>query len=106
MPLLVDKSGSVTVDGKIYIVGGAGNQNSRGLSVYNPTTNTIESKANMTSARMWPGVAVLNGKIYVMGGIAPGDQYPGSSFEEYNIATNHGLRSQTYSFRQVEVLLE
>lgn len=70
------RSGPVAVrgkDGKIYVMGGLGN-NCQWLStveVYDPKTNTWEKKVDMPTPRgAFSAVADSNGKIYVIGGVS------------------------------------
>jgi len=83
---LPTKRGSPTaaaVNGKIYVIGGATtNEGSKESSihparahrvvgtneVYDPATNTWETRSPMPTARNHVAVGVVNGKIYVIGG--------------------------------------
>ncbi len=63
------------VNGKIYLIGGKMYTSAEpyyaetGINeVYNPANNTWETKASMPTAVQGYGSAVLNGKIYVLGG--------------------------------------
>jgi N-acetylneuraminic acid mutarotase len=58
------------VDGKIYAIGGAGPvyQALDTVEVYNPTTDTWTTKAEMPSARQGLSTSVVKGKIYAIGG--------------------------------------
>ncbi|NIM58986.1 MAG: hypothetical protein GTO16_08605 [Candidatus Aminicenantes bacterium] len=59
-------------DGKIYAIGGFINTVPYGLTnrvdVYDPATDTWSPGNPMPTARDWPGAAVVDGKIYVIGG--------------------------------------
>ncbi len=70
-------------DGKIYVIGGAGNHPGsketvvhpakphRALNtneVYDPATNTWETRSTMPTARNHAAIGVVNNKIYVIGG--------------------------------------
>lgn len=59
-------------DGKIYAIGGFITDTPYGLSnrvdVYDPATDTWSSGNPMPTARDFPGAAVVDGKIYVIGG--------------------------------------
>jgi N-acetylneuraminic acid mutarotase len=59
-------------DGKIYAIGGFINTTPYGLTnrvdVYDPATDSWSSGNPMPTARDWPGAAVVDGKIYVIGG--------------------------------------
>jgi len=66
---------SAVVNGKIYIIGGGTSEgpDERVLSTveeYDPVTETWTRKADMPTARGWmsPSSAVVDGKIYVIGG--------------------------------------
>lgn len=82
MPTARESAAAVTLDGKIYVIGG---QNSTGplstMEMYDPATNTWSTKASMPGAKSMPGAAVLNGRIYVVGA-------PDNRLYEYNPATN------------------
>ena len=83
---LLTKRGSpnaAAVNGKIYVIGGAGNfPGSKDTSihparphravgtneVYDPATNTWETRSPMPTARNHAAVGAVNGKIYVIGG--------------------------------------
>ena len=69
-------SHAVTVlDGKLYAVGGYdGDDLSSGTTLssverYDPAANAWEEIAPMPTARQNPGVGVLDGKLYVVGGV-------------------------------------
>jgi len=85
---------AVVWGGKIYVVGGCSSTRTQfynevaTLEVYNPTVDTWEELAPMHMARVGPGVAALNGKIYVFGGFNRETWSANDSVEVYNIATN------------------
>ena len=62
------------VDGKIYLIGGTPFQNRRGpyglstVEVYDPGTNTWQQLTDMPTPRSGAKVAVVDKKIYVLGG--------------------------------------
>ena len=58
------------LDGKLYAVGGYDGLGESLSSVerYDPTSNTWEAVAPMTTARGSHAVAVLDGKLYAVGG--------------------------------------
>jgi len=64
-----------TINGKIYYIGGnSGNTGSTTADtnfIFNPTTGIWTTGATMPAPRQNAGVAVLNGKIHVIGGAAP-----------------------------------
>jgi uncharacterized repeat protein (TIGR01451 family) len=73
------------LNGKILVMGGRldGDYLSDYLSSveqYDPTTNTWMQRANLSSGRAYLGSAVMNGKVYAVGG------WPYSDFEKYDPA--------------------
>ena len=78
------------VDGKIYAIGGAYSGGGTGLSkveVYDPATDTWATKASMPTARApFSSTSVVNGIIYVIGGIS--GQTAFSTVEAYDPATD------------------
>jgi N-acetylneuraminic acid mutarotase len=68
-------------NGKIYKLGGSGFGKS--FQEYNPDTDTWVDKANMNISRMNFGATILNGTIYVAGGIDP--NYYMKSVEAYTL---------------------
>ena len=72
---------TAVVDGKIYLIGGTLFENESsgpfGLStveVYNPHNNSWKRVADMPTPRSNAGAAVVDGKIYVAGGLAATDR--------------------------------
>ena len=77
---------TAVVDGKIYLIGGTRFEHERGVrradlpgiwrgpfgmslvEMYDPETNTWQKLADMPTARSEPMTAVVDGKIYVLGG--------------------------------------
>lgn len=92
--------GIAVVDGKIYAIGGrtgmayAGEVIPLGTNeMYDPVTNTWTTRASMPTPRFYFGIAVLEGKIYVMGGqkgfnMANSEPILCPSTEVYDPATN------------------
>jgi len=83
--------GAVSIDGKIYVVGGTIVQNNayvqvNNLDEYDPATDTWTPKAPMHYARQGVAVAVSNGHIFAIGGL--GDVGADSAVEEYDPAAN------------------
>ncbi|MFC1605214.1 kelch repeat-containing protein [Planctomycetota bacterium] len=83
---------SAVVNGKIYIIGGwTSEPDSIGISTveeYNPATDTWTKKADMPTARdSSPSSAVVDGKIYVIGGGDPINWHL-PTLEEYDLATD------------------
>jgi len=94
----VDGVGSVSarrggaLNGKLYAVGGF-NRDDGGVRLssverYDPATNAWEEVAPMGSGRQSPAVAVLDGKLYVVGGWGNGFHDCLSSVERYDPSTN------------------
>jgi len=62
--------GVEVLGGKIYFVGGSSGSGGQNIAErYDPTTNTWETLANMTVARSGVACAVLNEKLYAIGGV-------------------------------------
>lgn len=86
--------GVVTVNGKIYAIGGEnGDATLRTNEEYDPATNTWTTKASMPTARSRFAIAVYQGKIYVMGGTTGsgdvvGQQLATDANEVYDPLTN------------------
>ena len=94
---------AAAVNGKIYVIGGA-TSNTNPAAVpevstneeYDPATDTWATKSPMPTPRRAAGAAVVNGKIYVIGGkVNANCSYPGcinptglTVNEEYNPATD------------------
>lgn len=83
------------VDGKIYIIGGCGSgwnvdgADVTDVDVYDPTSNTWTRKGKMRSPRAMAAAAVVNGKIYVFGGIVGSlSGSPVSTADMYDPATD------------------
>ena len=83
------------VDGKIYVIGGAGPvyQALRTVEVYDPATDTWTAKSEMPTARQGLSTSVVNGKIYaIWGGVSPSSEYSSvetfSTMEEYDPETD------------------
>ena len=78
------------VDGKIYAIGGGLSPGGGGLStveVYNPATDTWTTKSPMPTARTtFLATSVVNGIIYVIGGISGETAF--STVEAYDPATD------------------
>jgi N-acetylneuraminic acid mutarotase len=83
------------VDGKIYVIGGAGPVYNalRTVEVYDPATDTWATRSEMPTARQGLSTSVVNGKIYAIGGASSSStSYASvetfSVVEEYDPATN------------------
>lgn len=72
---------TAVVGGKVYLIGGTLFENRRGpyglsvVEVYDPQPNTWERVADMPTARASPEIAVVAGKIYVVGGYSGVDNH-------------------------------
>ena len=91
MPSAREGLSAVSLNGKIYAIGGYGPSGVAGLvnanEVYDPTTNTWSEAAPMPTARAFLAAAAVNGKIYAMGGAdAEGDMF--DQVEIYDPSTN------------------
>ena len=76
------------VNGKIYVIGGVGSAGYKN-EMYDPATNTWTIKAPMpTTYRDHLGVAVVNNKIYAIGGRHGYNSPPYDLNEEYDPYTN------------------
>ena len=65
---------AAVVNNKIYAIGGSsleslGILRLNTVEMYDPDTDTWTTKAAMPTSRQWPGAAVLNNQIYVIGGL-------------------------------------
>ncbi len=73
MPTPRSTAAAVELDGKLYVIGGSdwkapGRPRYNVVEAYDPVAGTWETKTHMGTKRECPGAAVVNGKIYVMGG--------------------------------------
>jgi N-acetylneuraminic acid mutarotase len=65
---------AAAADGKIYVIGGGSGDPfgerdlSAGIQVYDPATDGWDLASDMTTARAFAGVAVMDGLVYVAGG--------------------------------------
>ena len=94
MPTARHRMISGVVDGKIYVIGGYGQVNDTNtfdylniVEVYDPVTNTWETKADMPTKRADLTSGVVGNKIYVTGG-CNGYGYP-KTVEVYDPITNN-----------------
>jgi len=91
---------SAEVNGKIYIIGGGTSEPDSiclsSVEEYDPSTDTWTRKADMPTPRGWnsPSSAVVDGRIYVIGGYAGADvdEWCLSTVEEYDPAANTWTR--------------
>jgi N-acetylneuraminic acid mutarotase len=78
-----------TLDGKIYAIGGyvpgvAGDPGVATVEVYDPATDTWTAAPDMPTGRMGPRTSVVDGKIYVIGGMARWITPAYGTVEEYD----------------------
>jgi len=98
MPTARHSLSTSVVNGKIYAIGGA--PDSPGIFAnaistveeYNPMADTWTRKTDMPTARWGLSTAVVNGKIYAIGGLASPNAQVVSAVEEYNPKTNKWVR--------------
>ena len=85
------------INGALYVVGGASIGNpSIGdfgtalptLEAYDPATNTWTPKSSMSIGREGPSAGVINGVLYVAGGVGSGGDPGLNALEAYDPATN------------------
>lgn len=78
MPTRRESPCAAVVDGKIYVIGGTDPEVSQGdyhkgqltkVEMYDPATNTWTTKASMNLKRDVAAVGVIDGKIYMLGGM-------------------------------------
>jgi len=92
MPVGVGFHSINTVNGKIYVIGGANqgwNPNIKTFSTvyeYDPKANTWSRKADIPTSRAWHRACVVDGKIYVIGG--GNDTTFSNAVEAYDPITN------------------
>lgn len=86
-PILTGRAfaGSAVVNGHVYVIGGEGNglfgrKALSSVEIFDPIANAWGSGAELPTARKDPGVAVVAGGIYVVGGF---DGVPLNAFDLY-----------------------
>jgi N-acetylneuraminic acid mutarotase len=74
-PLTRQGHGAAVVNGRIYVIGGAGEDNKPfgSVQVYDPATGTWAARANMPTARGLFGTSAVGGTIYAIGGTTRGE---------------------------------
>ena len=92
MPVPAQTPAVVSLNGKIYSIGGnIGTYPDHipvaTVNIFDPINNTWTTGTSMNTARNYHAAAVANGKIYVLGGIGS-DGNVLSSVEEFDPATN------------------
>jgi N-acetylneuraminic acid mutarotase len=73
-PVTRSYHGAAVVDGRIYLIGGAGEDNKPfgSVQVYDPATGAWAARANMPTARALFGTAAVGTTIYAVGGTTIG----------------------------------
>jgi N-acetylneuraminic acid mutarotase len=86
---------SAAVDGRIYAIGGSqwdvttsGGLVVSSVEMYDPATDTWVPKASLPRPRTYAGAAILDGKIYVLGGATRVGQGVSSSMLMYDPGTD------------------
>jgi N-acetylneuraminic acid mutarotase len=74
------------VNGRLYLFGGLSNGSEGKVQIYNPVTNSWSSGANMPFAAGSGASALINGEVFVAGGIVAGQSVTQAA--AYNPATN------------------
>jgi N-acetylneuraminic acid mutarotase len=92
-PLTRSYHGAAVVNGRIYLIGGAGEDNKPfgSVQVYDPATGTWAARANMPTARGLFGTSVVGGTIYAIGGTTAGRDKL-AVVEAYDTATDTWTR--------------
>src|SRR5262245_10081992 len=89
MPTARQSLTTCVVNGKIYAIGGVNHPGVdtevlRTVEEYDPATDSWAQKADMLISKNWAASAVVNGKIYVMGGDRTYLSTPRKTVEEYD----------------------
>ena len=95
MPTAREGHSTSVVNGKIYVIGGAGGEGALStVEEYDPATDTWTRKADIPNPRPWLSTSVVNGKIYAIGGeFPPYDASKlASTVEEYDPVTDTWTR--------------
>ena len=94
MPTARAGLGLAAVNNKIYAIGGRGwarwYETSERATVeqYDPSTDAWQARTSMSSPRVWLGVAVVQDKIYAIGGFVRYPDVLTASVEEYDPTTD------------------
>lgn len=75
MPTARSGAAAVVVNGKVWVIGGAGlmGEPTAAVEVYDPATNSWTARPPLKRARAFPAAGLLNGKITVVGGLDGAD---------------------------------
>lgn len=92
-PLTRSYHGAAVVNGKIYVIGGAGEDNKPfgSVEVYDPATGSWAARASMPTARGLFGTGAVGGTIYAIGGTTIGRDKL-AVVEAYDTATDTWTR--------------
>jgi len=92
-PLTRSYHGAAVVNGKIYLIGGAGKDNKPfgSVEVYDPATGAWAARASMPTARGLFGTSAVGGTIYAIGGTTIGRDKL-AVVEAYDTATDTWIR--------------
>ena len=92
-PLTRSYHGAAVVNGRIYVIGGAGEDNKpfASVQVYDPATGAWAARANMPTARGLFGAGAVGGTIYAIGGTTIGRDKL-AVVEAYDTATDTWTR--------------
>jgi N-acetylneuraminic acid mutarotase len=92
-PLTRSYHGAAVVNGRIYVIGGAGEDNKPfgSVQVYDPATGTWAARANMPTARGLFGTSAVGATIYAIGGTTIGRDKL-AVVEAYDTATDKWTR--------------
>lgn len=79
-----------TLNDLVYVAGGETGSSTAVATVqsFDPTTNTWTTRASLATARSSAAAAVLNGKLYVIGGFVNPSETPTATAVVYNPATD------------------
>lgn len=99
LPQARDEEQAATIKGKIYLVGGAWDDVKDGkrderytdgfMTEFDPQTNTFRERSHGPEGLTHQGIAVVNGKIYLVGGFAGGHHtLPTAGVYSYDPATD------------------
>ncbi len=83
MPSYRDFFATATYQNRIFCIGGRSNGPSAVNEVYNPISDSWESKRAMPTPRHGLDANVVNGKIYLIGGLVPDNRWPNVNIDVY-----------------------
>lgn len=91
LPAALEKPAATFVDGKMYVFGGWSSTGapSTKVYVYDPATNAWQTRAAVNPApRAAPGIAVVDGQIYLVGGCTDGNCAKSNVVVKYDPSTD------------------